>query len=298
MKKLNILILLFTLITGQAIAQNVSFKAKWEKGDNFKYYLFYNKYNPKNKEYKANQDTTVIHFKVLETTSDNFLLEMKYDLSKRAPQPFPAKGLNKVVEEVQQKPILLLLDSNGKFTSIKNWQEVKQRCLAEIASQKTKAKKEDKELWDYWKTKMQTEADIEAFFVDDIEFFFMLYGSNLRNNAAIDYEDVIVYKESMPANTHLVTKQDSVDASLVKVQLYTLPDTKKAAEQLHKYREMAKQQEDNPDAIPYAYLFDLQDYYEFVNATSTGTHKKALYLRYLKTGSKELIEQWEFKLVP
>jgi len=288
MKKPTLLTLFLLAIGFTPInAQVITFKAKWKKGDTFSYYLFHNKYNPNNKEYIKNSNE-----------NSGIVVEMLHNYSKRAPQPFPAKGLKKVIENIKLTPVELKLDTNGKFMSIKNWREVRRFCFAEIAKGKNNAPAQEKETWNYWKTKVTTEKQIERYFVTDIEFFFMLYGSALKRNRTIDYEDQMVspYGDILPAKTQLVTTDDSANNKIVKVQFYTLPDGMKCGDLIKKYREIAREQEDNPDAIPDVALFDLQDYYKFVHNTQTTLHTKSEYMRYIKTGSKKLIEEYSFIL--
>lgn len=301
MKKLSVLILLLIAVGLTSInAQIITFKANWKKGDSFNYYLFHNKYNPNNKDYIKNKDTTIIHFKVVSNTKKGIVLEMLHDYSKRAIQPFTAKGLQKIVGDIKLTPIKLELDTNGKFIAIKNWREVRLRCQKEIASGKKSAPAQEKGTWDYWKGKLNTEVQLEKFFTTDIEFFFMLFGSKLKRNRTIDYEDQMMspYGDILPAKTQLITKDDSINTNLTKVQFYTLPDGMKCSDLIKKYREMARGQEDDPDAIPDIALFDLQDYYEFAHNTQTTIHTKSMYMRYVKTGSKKLIEEWQFILAP
>ncbi len=300
MKKLTLLIIItLGICTSNLYAQNIAFKAGWKTGETFSYYLFRNKYNPLNKDYIKNKDTVVVNFKVLKVSSKGIDVEMRHSYNKLSPSPFPQQGLKNVIKQVKQTPIVLSLDSTGKFLSIKNWKEVKSRCNKKLSEGKANAMAKDKDMWDYWKTKVKTEEQIEQFFIKDIEFFFMIYGSVLKRNRTIDYEDQMIspYGDILPAKTQLVIADDSVNNALVSVKFYTLPDGMKCGDLIKKYREMAREQEDDPDAIPDIALFDLQDYYEFLHNTKTSKHSYCTYLRYLKTGSKKLVEEWQFKLV-
>lgn len=301
MKKLYLLLFPLFLFSAPTWGQKVSFAPKWKKGDAFKYFCFKNKYNPKNTNYKQDQDTIIVNFNVLTATKDGYTLALQYDYNKSLPPIFPLEGLSKVAHKVKQTSIELMLDSTGKYLEIKNWQELKKRCETELDEGKKLAKENEKGTWDYWRTKVQTKAQIEKMFAEDIEFFFMLYGSSFINNSKFEYEDEIKSpygKDVLPANTELEARTDTENSALIEVKLFTLPDAQKAAAELKQYREAARQQEDHPKAIPDADLFDLQDYYVFLNNTQTGTHHTAMYLRYLKTGSKELIESFKFILAP
>lgn len=301
MKKLYLLLFPLFLFSAPSWGQKVTFTPKWKKGDAFKYFYFKNKYNPKNTAYKQDQDTVIVNFTVLNAANNGYLVSLKYDYSKSLAPKNPLEGLGKVEQAVKQSSIELALDSAGKYIEIKNWQELKKRCETELDEGKKLATENDKGTWDYWRTKVQTQAQIEKMFAEDIEFFFMLYGSSIVNNSKFEYEDAIKSpygKDMLPANTELEAQTDADNSALIEVKLFTLPDAKKAAAELKQYREAARQQEDDPKAIPDADLFDLQDYYVFLNNTQTGTHKMAMYLRYLKTGSKELIESYKFILAP
>ena len=301
MKKLYLLLFPLFLFSAPTWGQKVSFAPKWKKGDAFKYFCFKNKYNPKNTNYKQDQDTIIVNFNVLTATKDGYTLALQYDYNKSLPPIFPLEGLSKVAHKVKQTSIELMLDSTGKYIEIKNRQELKKRCETELDEGKKLAKENEKGTWDYWRTKVQTKAQIEKMFAEDIEFFFMLYGSSFINNSKFEYEDEIKSpygKDMLPANTELEARTDTENSALIEVKLFTLPDAQKAAAELKQYREAARQQEDDPKAIPDADLFDLQDYYVFLNNTQTGTHHTAMYLRYLKTGSKELIESFKFILAP
>lgn len=301
MKKLYLLLFPLFLFSAPTWGQKVTFTPKWKKGDTFKYFYFKNKYNPKNTAYKQDQDTVVLDFNVVSAAKDGYTIALRYDYSKSLPPLYPPAGLGKVAEVVKQTKIELTLDGTGKYVEIKNWQELKKRCEAELEEGKKLATESEKGTWDYWRTKVQTQAQIEKMFAEDIEFFFMLYGSSFVNNSKFEYEDEIKSpygKDMLPANTELEAKTDAENPALIEVKLFTLPDAQKAAAELKQYREAARQQEDDPKAIPDADLFDLQDYYVFLNNTQTGTHQTAMYLRYLKTGSKELIESYKFILIP
>ena len=300
MKKLYTLLLAVGLcVVGNA--QMVKFAPLWKKGDAFKYFYFKNKYNPKNTAYKADQDTVVISFNITKADATGYTIAVQYDYSKSLPPLSPLEGLKKIAHDVKQTTIELSLDTLGNFVGLNNWQELKKRCEAKLDEGKKLAKDEEKGTWDYWRTKLQTKEQIEKLLADDFDFFFMIYGSELMRNTKFDYEDEIkspFNANFLPANTNLETVDDADNANLVEVKMFTLPDSKKAAETLKQYRELARQQEDDPKAIPEADLFDLQDYYVFLYNIQTGHNQLTMYLRYLKTGSKELIESYKFMLVP
>lgn len=296
MRKITISLLFFAFCFSNQInaQEKISFTAKWQKGKTYTYFLFHNKYNPKNSDYKRNHDTVIINFKTLENNNKGTLLEMKYDFSKAQQQE--KQGLKKIIHTIQQTPIELQLDSNGKYQYIQNWQEVKLRCMAELANGKSNAPTNDKDIWDYWKTKVSTQEQIEKMFISDVEFFFMLFGSTLVKNKAFDYEDEMTYgTDVLPANTRLTVKEDSANKKNILVELQTTPDAVKAINQLNQYRRMAKEQEDNPDAMPDKAMFDLQDFYKYAYLTTNSTLQFATYLRYTRKGTKELVEEWFFK---
>lgn len=294
---LTILFLVFCFSNSINAQEKIVFTAKWQKGKTYSYFFFYNKYNPKNSSYKRNKDSVIVNFEPLNINSEGALLEMKYDFSKV--QLLKSEGLKKVVQKIKQTPIELQLDSNGKYQYIKNWQEVRLRCFAELYNGKSNAPKNDKDIWDYWKTKVNTKEQIEKLFMDDMEFFFMLFGSNLVKNKAFDYADEMTYSNDvLPANTHLTVKEDSLDNKVLQVELFTLPDAEKAITQLNQYRRMAKEQEDNPDIMPEKAMFDLQDFYKYSYHSTNKVLNFSTYLRYTRNGSKELIEEWFFRLLP
>lgn len=293
-----ILATLFCISFSQLNAQNVTFKLSAKQGETLSYYLFHNKYNPNNRAFKRNTDTVVINFKLVRNLNKQSILEMEWDFSKETPTLFSLEGLKKIVKEVKQTPIELLLDSNGKYLSVNNWEVVKKRCVAKIEEGKAKASSQDKPTWDYWKTKVQTQEQIEQLFMSDIEFLFMLFGSELVVNKAFDYEDELLYSKTvLPASTRLTVEEDSLNKKLLRVQLFTLPDPKKAEAQLNQYRKMAREQEDNPDVMPEKAMFDLQDFYRYTYDTTDNSLKNATYLRYIRTGTKELVEEWFFRQV-
>lgn len=293
----TILFLVFCFSNSINAQEKIAFTAKWQKGKTHSYFFFHNKYNPNNNSYKRNKDSVVVNFKALNTNTEGTLLEMKYDFSKVL--LIENEGLKKVVQKIKQTPIELQLDSNGKYQNIKNWQEVKLRCLAELSSGKSNAPSNDKDIWDYWKTKVNTKEQIEKLFMNDMEFFFMLFGSNLVKNKAFDYADEMTYgNDVLPANTRLVVKEDSLDKKVIQVELFTLPDADKAIVQLNQYRRMAKEQEDNPESMPEKAMFDLQDFYRYSYHSTNKILNFSTYLRYTRNGSKELVEEYFFKLLP
>jgi hypothetical protein len=297
MRKLLILLFFVACTAKGGISQNLHFVPHWKTNDAFKYYYFNNKYHPKDSSYKQDTDTTIALFKVLAASAKGYEVELKYDYSKNLPPLFPAEGIKKIVKEVKTSPIILVLDTSGKYTGIKNWQDLKKKCLAKVAVEKKNAKAEDKETWDYWGTKFETQEQIEKYFGEDIEFFFMLYGSQLRRNRTFEYEDEIKNPygdEYLPASTSLEAKDDTQDPKMVEVKLFTLPNAD--SDEIKAIRTLIKSQTENPSLYTDADLFDLQDYYVFVNNTQTGTHQMAMYVRYLKEGPKELVESYKFIL--
>jgi hypothetical protein len=297
MRKLLILFVFMACTAKGGISQNLNFTPRWKANDAFTYYYFKNKYHPKDSSYKQDADTSIASFKVLAVNSKGYEVELKYDYRKNLPPLFPAEGIKKIVKEVKTTSIVLTLDTSGKYVGIKNWQDLKKKCLAKVAIEKKNAKPEEKENWDYWGTKFDTQEQIEKYFSEDIEFFFMLYGSQLRRNRTFEYEDELkspYSDEYLPANTSLEAKDDAQNPKLVEVKLFTLPNPD--TEEIKAIRTLIKSQVENPGIYTDADLFELQDYYVYLNNMETGTHNMAMYLRYLKEGPKELIESYKFIL--
>lgn len=276
-------------------AQTHHFLPNWKANDVYSYYFFKNKYTPKDSTYIQDKDTVIATFKVLSVSKKGTEIELKYNYTKSIEPLYATMGIAAFVKDVKKtQPIVLLLDSAGKYYGIKNWEQLKNKCF-EVADQKKKySKGEDVAELDYWKQKLDSKEEIEKYFAEEIEFFFMLYGSQLKRKSTFDYADEMknpYNTEYLPATTTLETKDEN---GLIEVKLFTLPDETNGAQELTGIRQMIKQQVDNPELYTNADIFELQDYYVYLHNTTTGTHQTAVYLRYLKEGPKELIESWKF----
>lgn len=276
-------------------AQTHHFLPNWKANDVYSYYFFKNKYTPKDSTFKQDRDTVVATFKVLTTSKKGSEIELKYNYSKSIAPQYPLQGIALIVSDVKRAhPIVLQLDSTGKYIGLKNWEFLKTKCMEAADQTKKYSKGEDVAEVDYWKKKLDTKEELERYFAEDIEFFFMLYGSQLKRKSTFDYADEMknpYNAEFLPATTTLETKDDG---AFIEVKLFTLPDVATGAQELAGIRQMIKQQVDNPELYTDATIFELQDYYVYLHNTGTGTHQTAIYLRYLKEGPKELIESWKF----
>lgn len=291
-------LLLTVIVYVNGISQTVYFKPKWKAGTTLNYNFFKNRYNPKDSNYVQDTDTTLAKMKVVAANATGFEIQVVLDYTKRKKPTYPPAGLKKIVEEVKKKPIVLQLDTSGKYTGIKNWQEVKNNCLKLIEDEKKKAPEEEKGTWDYVITKVGSKEQIEKLFAGELEFFFMLYGSELRNNATHEYEDEMPNPYSPTpifANTFVEVGEDAENKTWVEVNMFTTPDPVRAATQLQQITTLILGAEEN-DAEIAAPVFDVQDYYVYLNDTKSGTHRTAIYLRYLKSANKEEIESWKFIL--
>lgn len=290
----------FLFFVAQGFSQEVYFKPKWKTGDAFKYYYFINWYNPADTLYKQDKDTIIANLKVQKADATGFEVGLKYDYTKYKP-PYPPFGLKKIVGEVKKTTeIVLKLDSAGKYTGIKNIDALKQASLNKIAQLQKTATGYEKEEYATLKEKFTSPKNIEKYFAEDIEFFFMLYGSRLKRNKAFEYEDEIKNPFSptpIPATVSLEAINDA-NPDFVEVKMFLVPDEEKGAEVLKSIKNAIRNQEDDPKAIPDAELLDIQDYYVYLHNTKTGTHHSAIYVRYLKQGSRENVESWKFILVP
>lgn len=291
------LALLFTFAACTLVgnAQTHHFLPNWKANDVYSYYFFKNKYTPKDSTYLQDKDTVIATFKVLTTSKKGSEVELRYDYTKSTPLIYQSSGIASFVKEVKKiHPIVLLLDSTGKYFGVKNWELLKTKCFEAADQKKRYSKGEDVAELEYWKQKLDSKEEIEKHFAEEIEFFFMLYGSQLKRKSTFDYADEMknpYNTEYLPATTTLETKDDG---DFVEVKMFTLPDETNGAQELTGIRQMIKQQVDNPELYTNTDIFELQDYYVYLHNTNTGTHQTAVYLRYLKEGPKELIESWKF----
>lgn len=291
-------LLLITLFTNYAYTQDVNFSLHWKPNEVHKYYFFHNTYHPKDTTYTPDTDTTIAKFKVLAATKKGFEVELTYDFSKKNPPLYPPSGLKKIVSDAKKKPIVLQLDSSGKYEGVKNWQQLKTQCQALVEAEKKKAPDAEKGTWDYIGSKFATKEDIESLLVEDIEFFFMLYGSQLRNNRKMEYEDLLPNPYSddpIPAITNLEVRNDLGVANHLEIKMVTIPDKAAAKNMLKMINELIMGGEPENTVIQ-GPIFDMEDVYVFLNNPFTGTHKTAVFARYLKSANNEKIESYKFIL--
>lgn len=297
-KKILFLLIIINLYVN-GISQNVYFKPKWKSGTVLTYHFFKNRYNPKDSNYVQDTDTTLAKMEVKAISSNGFEVQVVLDYSKRKKPVYPPAGLKKIVEAAKKKPVVLILDTSGKYSGIKNWQEIKTNCQKLIEEEKKNAPDDEKETWDYVSSKVATKEQIEKLFAGELEYFFMLYGSELRNNASHEYEDEMPNPYSptpLLSNTVVEVAEDSENKTWVRVNIFTTPDPVRAATQLKQITSLilGAEEKDVEIAPP---VFDVQDYYVYLNDTQTGIHRTAIYLRYLKSANKEEVESWKFILV-
>jgi hypothetical protein len=300
MNRRILLLSAFILFIINGFSQEIYFKPKWKANDVFKYYYFTNWYTPQDTLYRQDKDTITAVMTVLKADKTGFEVSLRYDYTRYTP-PYPPFGLKKVIAEVKKTtPITLKLDTTGKYTGIKNFDQIKQACAAKIADLQKTASASDKEEFNRLKEKFTVQKNIEKYFAEDIEFFFMLYGSRFKRNSAFEYEDELKNPfgtTPIPATVSLETVTDA-NPALVEVKMFLAPDEARGAELLKSIRKSIQGREDDPGAIPDDQLLDLQDYYVYLHNTQTGAHHSAIYVRYLKQGSKESVESWKFILVP
>jgi hypothetical protein len=141
---------------------------------------------------------------------------------------------------------------------------------------------------------------MEKYFTRELQFFFLLYGSVLRRSDVIEYKDVLENplnpSETIPADVTLETKEKPGPVT-VEVSFFMVLDLTAGKQQIEQIKDLIRKQEENPGALADEDLFDIQDYYVYLHNTKTGVHQNAIYVHYIKKGTKENVESWKFMSV-
>lgn len=297
MRKIFLLAFFLLCATG-AFAQALNFRPHWKVNETFSYYFFKNSYHPKDSAFAQDKDTVIATFKVLTVSNKGYEVQLKLDYAKSLKPVLPLVGMQKVIANVKKKKAMVIkLDTLGQYDSLKNWKEIKDECIKVIDAE---AKKDANSAWSSLKSKFSTREQIEKYFTRELQFYFLLYGSVLRRSDMIEYEDVLENpfdaSETIPARVTLETKEKPGPVT-VEVSFFMVPDLVAGKDQITRIKDLVRKQEENPGALADEDLFDVQDYYVYLHNTKSGTHQNAIYVHYVKKGSKENVESWKFMAV-
>lgn len=193
-----ILLFLFTLLSPSSLLaqqdSTVSFVAYWQKGETRKYKIIKKKTQHTNgKEQKNDLTTYITSFTVLDSTSDSYLLEWKYENKLFDSSPEVAAQFESLGDKYRYLTIKYKTDELGAFQGIENWKEVSKMMndMFDIAVKNYKSadQKSYEQALLPMRQAMSSKEGLELMVFKELRYIHSPYGAMYSLMDTIRYED-------------------------------------------------------------------------------------------------------------